>query len=156
MAVLYLISLVSILVTMAPTVTPFSVVSFNCKGFLHSRDYCKDIIQQVDPLIICLQETWHLPSTASVFATMSSDYLYHDTSGVDCSWNIIHGRSSGGLVNIYKKDIADKIKLVKCDNRRVCALVINDKGCLPLLLINVYMSCDNASIKTVNPDFVYK
>ena len=111
------------------TAASLSVISYNCKGFNSSVDYLRETIVNSDPLFVCLQETWHLASNASVFAAISDNYMFYETSGVDCSQDIIMGRPYGGLAILYKRCIADKVKMVKTSNRRLCVLQIHYEGC---------------------------
>ena len=48
-----------------------------------------------------------------MFASISDNYMFYETSGVDCSQDIIMGRPYGGLAILYKRSIADKVKMVK-------------------------------------------
>ena len=131
-----------------------SISSYNCKGFLNSRDYLCDIVQRNPPLIVCLQETWHLSNHTSMFTSLGTDYLFYDTSGVDCNRSILQRRPHGGLAIFYMKSIADKIKVAQSDCKRICACVINEDGCAPLLLINVYLPCDSFLAHTVNSNYI--
>ena len=53
-----------------------SVISYNCKGLNSSVDYLRETTVNSDPLFVCLQETWHLASNASVFASISDNYMF--------------------------------------------------------------------------------
>ena len=130
-----------------------SVITYNCKGFQSSSDYIKDVILESKPLIMCLQETWHLQTNVSAFASLSPEYMFYDTSGVDCSESILAGRPYGGLAIFYKRSIAHNVKHIKTQSRRCCAVLVHEENCVPLMIINVYMPCDNYSTRTVCQDF---
>ena len=91
-----------------------------------------------------------MSSVQYVTASISDNYMFYETSGVDCSQDIIMGRPYGGLAILYKRGIADKVKMVKTSNRRLCVLQIQYEGCLPILIVNVYMPCDNYSVQNLN------
>ena len=86
-------------------------------------------------------------------SNISTDYMFHEVSGVDCSQKILAGRPHGGLAVLYKRSIADKIKTVRCESRRMCAVTLSLDGHLPLLLINVYMPCDTMSANILNTEY---
>ena len=60
-----------------------SILSYNCKVSRNSCDYLKDIMADQNPAFVCLQETWHLSNTASVFTSVSDQYMFFETSGVE-------------------------------------------------------------------------
>ena len=128
-----------------------SIISLNCKGFRHTSEYIKDTINEKQPTFLFLQETWHLRNTTSYLNNVSNDYLFKETSGVDCTAGILIGRPYGGLAIYFKRSMADKIERVPCDNRRICAIKYQPEGQVPLLLINVYMPCDTQSSTSLNP-----
>ena len=129
-----------------------SFVSLNCHGFNNVKDYLSTSFQDRKPTFSMLQETWHLPSTASSLYNVSSEYLFKETSAVDENKKILTGRPFGGLATYYTKTFGDRVSRVKCLNKRIDAIQYQDKSCLPLLIINVYMPCDDQS-QTLNPEF---
>ena len=108
------------------------------------------LLKENEPNFLFLQETWHLSNTASHLNNASADYLFKETSGVDSSARILAGRPYGGLAIFYKRSLADKIEQIQCNNKRICAIRYNCDGHSPLLLINVYMPCDNQSSSSLN------
>ena len=129
-----------------------SFVSLNCHGFGNVRNYMSTSLTDRKPTFALLQETWHLPSTASNLYNLSSDYLFKETSAVDERSKILTGRPFGGLATYYLKTFGDRVQSVPCENKRVCAIKYQDESCLPLLIVNVYMPCDNQS-QTINPEY---
>ena len=83
---------------------------------------------------------------------MSSDYLFKEASAVDETKKILTGRPFGGLATYYLKNFGDRVNRVSCENKRICAIKYQDTSCLPLLIVNVYMPCDNQS-QIINPEF---
>ena len=128
-----------------------SILSYNFKGFRNSCIYLKDIMVDQNPAVVCLQETWYLSNTASVSTNISDQYMFFETSGVDSSLKILTGRSYRGLEILFKRSLADKIRWVECANKRICAIRYHQDSEAPLLLINVYMTCDTQSIHCLNP-----
>ena len=55
-------------------------------------------------------------------------FLFYDTKGVNCNHNIFQGSRPVGLVTFYIKFIADKIRFVQSDRKRICACIINQDG----------------------------
>ena len=51
---------------------------------------------------------------------------------------------------LYQRYLPDKVKVMKCESRRLCAITLSLGGYLPLLLINVYMPCDTMSVYNEN------
>ena len=49
--------------------------------------------------------------------------------------------------------MADKIKVVQSDCKRIFACATNQDGCAPLILINVYLPCDSFSANAVSYDY---
>ena len=129
-----------------------TIRSLNAHGFKNSRDYIESSLNDNEPEVLLLQESWHLSNDIACL-NISKDYMFKETSGVDESSRILAGRPFGGLVNYFMRTFADKIKRVPCDNKRVCAITYQSENKLPLLVVNVYMPCDNQTM-TVNPVYL--
>ena len=130
-----------------------SISSLNCHGFENCASYIKDSMCEKKPDFKLLQETWHLSNNSSVLSNVDSNYLYKETSGVNVHDSIISGRPFGGLATYFMKNFADKVERVNCKNKRICAVKYCDEKSFPLLLLNVYMPCDDQS-RTPNPEYV--
>lgn len=121
-------------------------LSFNMTGYQTGVDYLRDTIHQADPLVVFLQETWHLTNACNHLGHIDSNYLFIECSGVDSSDTILRGRPSGGVAILYKKSIAGSIIKINTSSKRVCAVILNSKdGLNDVLFINVYMPCDTFS-----------
>ena len=60
-----------------------SIVSYNCSGFKHSRDYINTFLAASTCVILCLQETWLLETNMELLSTSHADYSYTGVSGVE-------------------------------------------------------------------------
>ena len=64
------------------------------------------------------------------------------------------GRPSGGLGILFKKSMANYIKLKKIESRRICWVTINNNNNFSCLLLNIYFPCDNYSNNDVSNQYV--
>ena len=130
-----------------------SVSSLNCHGFDKCSLYIKDSMCEKEPHFKLVQETWHLPNNSSVLSNVDKNYMFKETSGVNAHDTIISGRPFGGLATYFMKSFADKVERVNCKNKRICAIKYCNAKSFPMLILNVYMPCDDQS-RTPNPEFV--
>ena len=83
---------------------------------------------------------------------------YHigSLAGKDTTTELLRRRPAGGVSILYKKSLLESIAGMKFTNRRVCGIKITSNGnfsCL-LLVLNVYLLCDNYSNTTVTQGFI--
>ena len=130
------------------------VQSYNMKGFNHSRDYIRNVINLDNPDIICLQETWHIKEMHQQFGNIHTDYTYVDEPGVDSNTKILSGRLYGGQAILYKKCIGDSVTKLDFKNNRLLGIHIKGRnGSNDIVVLTVYMPCDNRRAETVNVVF---
>ena len=61
---------------MAATID-LSVLSYKCDGFSKQKsDFLCDLINEIDPDIICVQETWLLDSNSGSLGDVSEQFMY--------------------------------------------------------------------------------
>ena len=114
-----------------------SIVSYNCSGFKHSRDYINTFLAASKCMILCLQETWLLETNMDLLSTSHADYLYTGVSGVEVRGDILQGQPNGGNVILWHKSISDKVSVVQTGHKRLCSVEICvNKNC-SILLISV-------------------
>ena len=131
------------------------VQTYNMKGFNNSREYVRNIIDKDKPDIICLQETWHLKEMHQQFSNIHKEYTYVEESGVDSNTTILSGRLYGGLAILYKKCIAGSVTKIDFLNNRLLGIHIKGiHGCKDIVLLTVYMPCDNRRAEIVNDVFI--
>ena len=73
------------------------------------------------------------------------DYFYTGVSGVDSKKDIIQGRPHGGVAILWHKSLNNKITVLITGNKRICAISVNISDKQSVLIITVYMPCDNRS-----------
>ena len=86
------------------------LLSYNVRGLNSSTDYVKESIDEMQPDILYLQETWHLENVLEHLSQVSDDDMFIKKSGVD-SKHAILGRPYGGLDIFYRKSLADRISV---------------------------------------------
>ena len=104
--------LFSSLALMAATID-LSVLSYNCDGFSKQKsDFLCDLIDDIDPDIICVQETWLLDSNSGSLGDVSEQFMYHAVAGVDHCQNVLPGRVPGGVAILFDKKLSKHIRPV--------------------------------------------
>ena len=126
--------------------------SLNCDGFVWNKKYVYEFLSDSKTDILCVQETWLLDHQLNMLNTLHEDYIGCGVSGTDSSKELIRGHPPGGTAILWRKDIAHKVKLVKSENQRVCAVKYNDAE-NNILIVCVYMPCDTGAINIINQEF---
>jgi len=88
--------------------------------------------------IILLQEHWLLPNELGLLSNAHSEYQYCGLSAVDISSDVLVGRPYGGTAILYRKSLANQIRILDSDESRLTGIQINTNSGL-LLIGNVYM-----------------
>lgn len=135
----------------------FSVISYNCEGINGQRiAYIQDIINQYNPLFLCLQETWLVDSNAAILDTISPQYKSYTVAGVDERSKILSGRVPGGVAVLIDTARVSNVKPIPLHSKRICALQCTNQG-VDTIIASVYMPCDtqtsqisNEYIETIN------
>jgi exonuclease III len=127
-----------------------TICTFNCEGFSRSCHYMSTYLNNAKCDILCLQETWLLDTNIDKLSQIHDDYLAVGKSGIDASCDIIMGRPSGGVAILYKKSLAKDVTLLDIPSRRACAIKLCTDNGYNIIVICVYMPCDNFSRYSIN------
>ena len=126
-------------------ISELCIATYNCSGFKSSRTFINSFLTTTTCLILCLQETWLLDSNMDLLGNTHKDYFYTGVSGVDSKKDIIQGRPHGGVAILWHKSLNNKINVLITGNKRICAISVNISDKQSVLIITVYMPCDNRS-----------
>lgn len=129
------------------------ISSYNSTGLSDSRkETIKDMLISENVDLLMLQETWLLSSQINSLSSLHPDYMAHGVSGMCDRTELISGRPYGGVGILWHRSLAAHVKPVGCNNKRLCAVTMT-LGYLKLLLVNVYLPCDNHLQMTVEPEY---
>ena len=121
-------------------ISQLSCISYNCN---HASDaklpLLKELFEESDFLL--LQEHGLLKCQFDWFDNIYDRMGKYGVSAMDEN-QLLRGRPHGGVVILWKSDLKCKIVPVKYESKRICAIII-DLGIEKLLLLNVYMPCDD-------------
>jgi exonuclease III len=130
------------------------LVSYNCTGLSNSEHYIRDIISESNCDFLCLQETWLQECNLSKLSLIDSRYSYHGASGMDPKAGILQGRPYGGVAVLWKNTLNSSVTPIKTEHSRVTAVKITTSNNMTLLLLSVYLPCDNQTVNVVHEDFM--
>ena len=117
-----------------------TIGSYNCQHFQDDKvQYLKSLIAENG--ILFLQEHWLLQSQFMDFYKIG-DISYHAVSAMDDSKPLI-GRPHGGCCIAWRNSLKVKFDPISCSNCRLCAGIMTLDNGLKLLLVNVYLPCDD-------------
>jgi len=123
------------------------ICTYNCRSLKNSL---QDIISLCDSHdLICLQETWLLPSELHLLSNIHSDFFGVGTSAVDMGSDVLVGRPYGGTAILYRKSICNSISIFPVSNVCIAGVTIKTEDG-PVLLLTVYMPTeynDDASLE---------
>jgi len=129
------------------------LASYNSTGLGGTRiDFIRDFLVTNCVDVMLLQETWLLSSQLSKLSSIHNNYLFHGICGMPDSSDFVAGRPYGGLAILWHRSLASQVKMVPTKNKRTCAVVITLNQ-QKVLLVNVYLPCDNYSQSLVNPEY---
>jgi exonuclease III len=112
------------------------VCSFNCRSVKNCLHAVRNLCDNCD--ILLLQEHWLLPTELNILNSIHPEFYSIGLSAVDVSSHILVGRPYGGTAILYRKQLANGIKVVNSNESRITGLqMITKSG--PWLLLNVYM-----------------
>lgn len=118
-----------------------SLTTYNCKHFgVTKHKYIKDLLVNHD--FILLQEHCLFASQFSRFSELGSDIAFTASSAMTESVQLV-GRPYGGTCILWKSRLKNRVDIIKCTSSRLCAVSVNINESCNILLINVYMPCDD-------------
>ena len=82
----------------------FTIVSFNCEGAVRNKNTIKHIIDDIQPDMLCLQESWLLNVKLPEIEKVDASYIVEGEQDVHIEKALLPGRPSDGLIVMYKKD----------------------------------------------------
>ena len=131
-----------------------TLCTYNSTGLNQGRtDFIEYLISNRNPDLLLLQETWLLGSQLFKLSSLHPDYIAHGISGMNDREDLISGRRYGGLAILWRKSLAAKVKPLRTDNSRLCAVMLTLSGS-NILLLNAYLPCDNYS--STMPNALYQ
>ena len=132
----------------------FTILTYNSTGLgACKRKFITEILSEINPGLVLLQETWLLNSSLGILGNIHKDYLFCGTSGVP-DGQLLQGRPYGGVAILWRKDIAQYVKVIrniKCT--RICAVELETEN-RPMILVNTYFPVDNRRKNHVDEDFL--
>lgn len=118
----------------------FSCVTFNCRSVKNSLFEVNKLCNMYD--VVFLQEHWLLPNELDYLNNVHPDFLSVGKSAVDIGRDIIVGRPYGGTAILYRKNIANSVKVVDTSDPRLASIeFLTNVG--TVLFVCVYMPTDN-------------
>ena len=100
-----------------------------------------------------LQETWLSSQTEHRIRNVHQDYMFTCMSAMGTREAIVQGRPYGGVAIMWKRSLTHCITPIKSTNKRISA-VLMECGSIKLVLVCVYLPCDNWSNTKENPEYV--
>ena len=121
------------------TTLPLTFASYNFNSLGVSRtEYIIQLMNKCD--ILLLQEHWQLENQLDNFSSIFTGAHSHGVSEMN-EQEILQGRPYGGVAFLWKESINCKIRPVKCNSNRLCAILVEQVD-LSILIFNVYMPTD--------------
>ena len=126
----------------------YSITSMNCSG---NKTIIKDLLD-TKPDILISQEHWLQKRDLSKLNHFHKEYLGKGVSPIPED-KILIGRPYGGVAMFWRRDTDCHIKFVKTESNRICAILVTNPDDVTMLIVNVYLPCDNRSKTVVNSEF---
>lgn len=117
------------------------LISFNLHGYNQGCLTIHELISDLDPDILLLQEHWLAPCNLDKFDTEFDEYFTFGctamTSAVESG--MLKGRPFGGIVFLVKKNLRSSTEVVYCCERFAIIKVAS------FLIVNVYFPCSGTT-----------
>ena len=124
------------------------ICSFNCKGFKNRNySYIKELSNKFD--IILLQETWLHDFEIDKVNKIIPNFMMKATSSMDATDISRLGRPFGGCLIMWNKSLKVNVKSIPTTSNRICALEINNKKGIKLIIISIYMPVNDNSATSI-------
>ena len=120
-----------------------NICSFNCRGLKGSVTDLSVLAKSFE--IICLQETWLMPSDLGILKDIVPEMIGFGISGMDDKQDLHRGRPRGGVAIMWHKALAYSVSRVYSGYNWLTALQLADNTGIVLTVINAYLPCDSHS-----------
>lgn len=114
-----------------------TVISYNLHGLNQGLTGIRDLMADIHPDVIMVQEHWLSADNLHKLSDISSDYFVYGSSAMDARLTAgpLYGRPFGGTAMLIKTNLIDVTVNVLTSERFIAVKVAN------WLLINVYLPC---------------
>ena len=118
-----------------------TVCTYNCKGHGDDRiEYLKSLMNKCN--IIFIQEHWFFQNEICMLEQNIDNINVFGVSPMDDKALLV-GRPHGGCAIMYSKSMTTPVRQIETDNPRMCAGILTVSNSCSILLICIYMPCDN-------------
>ena len=118
----------------------FGIATYNVKHFKEEKlEFCKELMQKSS--ILCLQEHCLYKSHLSDLYKIGN-INFHGNSAMD-ETKPTSGRPHGGCAIVWSNDIKCRISPIESNNNRLCAIRMTLEDNATVLILNMYLPCDN-------------
>ena len=129
------------------------ITTYNSSGLNQQRiDFISDYLSQTSTDFLLVQETWLYTSQLALLSDLHNEYMAYGVCGMPERSAVIGGRPFGGVAILWHQSLAASVKPLKSSCNRLCAVTVSLSRC-KILLVNLYMPCDNYSRTLIDPDF---
>lgn len=120
------------------------VCTYNCK---HFRDIKLPFVEKLfnSCTFLLLQEHCLFSSQFEQFSKVCDHVCYSASSAMDEN-ELLIGRPHGGCAILWNSKLEYQVDEIKCESKRLCAINVYLKEKVKLLIINVYMPCDERRV----------
>ena len=120
-----------------------SLCTYNSNGLGAGRmSYVNDLSRNHH--FVLVQEHWQYDEQICRFEKEIPNVNVHGVSEMEPAIPLV-GRPFGGCCILWQKDLVGTVTPIPCDHKRMCC-VLHDTGKVRLLIICVYMPCDDTSL----------
>lgn len=120
------------------------LISYNSRGFGPGKpEYIRKLCKSHDILLI--QEHWLLESQINNLQRLIPECNFMGISGIE-EGELLQGRPYGGCAILWNKNLKCKVEPLQSTSKRVCGVKLLTNNTM-IVIINVYMPCDNVDSK---------
>ena len=118
------------------------IISYNCRGLPKSRQQLAlrpDIVNLMNSYqIVAFQEIWYSKQNLNIINSLHDDFDGVGVAKIDEGDNIVHGRYSGGVAIMWRKELRKFIKRIVFDVDWCIAIEISIDN-TKFIIFNIYM-----------------
>jgi len=117
------------------------IVSFNMHGFMQGYCVLEELIKDVSPDIILVQEHWLTPANLGKFDLFFPEYFSFGCPAMsECvQTGMLRRRPFGGVMTLIRNNLRQSVETVYCEDRFVIIGVSN------YLVVNAYFPCTGST-----------